>query len=222
MSVRAFFCIAIHSETKQMKENHQIAELLDRAATNDSSAVGQLMMLHRARVRKMLSIRMTNDLATRVDPSDVVQETIMEATRLLPQYLSHRRICFYPWLRDLAIRRLIQLHRRHVLAAKRSIKREAAQLAWLPDESKVELAGRLVHSGTSPSGRIQQQELLHRVQNALQELPESEREILVLKYLEELTAQEIAEILGTTERTVWRRHGRAIERIGLILSEGTE
>ncbi|MCA9200698.1 MAG: sigma-70 family RNA polymerase sigma factor, partial [Planctomycetales bacterium] len=64
--------------------------------------------------------------------------------------------------------------------------------------------------------------LLQEVKNALQELPESEREILVLKYLEKLTAEEIAEILGTTERTVWRRHGRAIERVGLILNEGTE
>ena len=165
---------------------------------------------------------MSNDLATRVDPSDVVQETMMEATRLLPEYLSHRRICFYPWLRELAIRRLIQLHRRHVLAAKRSIKREVTRPAWLPDESKVELAGRLIHSGTSPSGYMEQQELLQEVKNALQELPESEREILVLKYLEKLTAEEIAEILGTTERTVWRRHGRAIERVGLILNEGTE
>ena len=69
---------------------------------------------------------------------------------------------------------------------------------------------------------MEQQELLQEVKNALQELPESEREILVLKYLEELTAQEIAEVLGTTERTVWRRHSRAIERIGLILKKDAQ
>ncbi len=197
----------------------KITQLLDRAATKDQVAIGELMSLHRARIRKMLTIRMSPEMSTRVDPSDVVQETLIEATRQLPAYLEHRRIGFYAWLRDLALYRLIDLHRRHVLAGKRSVKREQWQGLALPDESCVDLARRLVHSGTSPSRQVERQEDLQRVKQLLQDLPDEEREILVLKYLEELTATEIAEVLGVTERTVWRRHGRAIEHLGSLLSK---
>ena len=197
-------------------------QLLDRAATEDQAAIGELMSLHRARIRRMLAIRMGQEMSARVDPSDIVQETLVEAARLLPQYLAHRRIAFYPWLRDLAIHRLIDLHRRHVLAARRSTKSEEPQAMLLPDESCVDLAGRLVHSGTSPSGQVEHAEGMRQVKRALERLPDDEREILILKYLEELTATEIADVLNVTERTVWRRHARAIENLGALLAKKGE
>ena len=197
-------------------------KLLDRAAHDDGTAVGELMALHRFRIRKMLAIRMHPNLSSRVDPSDVVQEALIEASRQLPQYLEHRRIGFYPWLRDVALNCLIQQHRRHVLAAKRSTKREQRQSIGLSNESCMDLAGRLIYSGTSPSGQAQRSEDRHRVTRALEQLADEERELLVMKYLEELTAAEICEVLGVTERTVWRRHAHAIERLGWLLEEARE
>ena len=192
-------------------------QLLDRAAHNDGAAVSELMTRHRSRIRAMVAIRMEQALQSRFDPSDVVQDTLIEATRKLPQYLEHRRIGFYPWLRDIAVNRLIELHRRHVRAVKRSTMREHPQPYGLSDESCFSLAERLVDSGANPSHRLQRSEARQRVKQALLQLSDDERELLVLKYLEELTANEIAEVIEVTQRTFWRRHGRAIERLGLLL-----
>ena len=192
-------------------------QLLRRAANNDSSAVARLIASHRSKVRKMVAIRMDRRLTARVDPSDVVQETLIEATHRLPEYLQKRPIAFYPWLRELAMNRLIQLHRKHILAQRRSVNREESAAMRLPDESETDLVRRLVTSGISASRRLEQSEARSRVKDALGRLNENDREVLVLKYLEELTAEEIADVLSVSERTVWRRHSRAIERLGELL-----
>src|SRR6516165_5011523 len=89
-------------------------ELLERAGSGDTTAREQLLIRHRARLRRMVAVRLDRRLAARVDPSDVVQETLAEAARNLADYLRERPIPFYPWLRRLAWERLVKLHRRHI------------------------------------------------------------------------------------------------------------
>jgi DNA-directed RNA polymerase specialized sigma24 family protein len=60
----------------------------------------------------MVAVRIDPRLAARVDPSDVVQETLTEAHRRLDDYLAARPVPFYPWLRQLVRDRLADLHRR--------------------------------------------------------------------------------------------------------------
>src|SRR5437867_2294662 len=96
-------------------------ELLDRVGRGDGAARQQLLTRHRRRLRRMIAVRMDRRMAARVDPSDVVQETLAEADTKLPGYLRSRPLPFYPWLRQLAIERLIDLHRRHIQARKRSV-----------------------------------------------------------------------------------------------------
>src|SRR5207249_1256497 len=88
--------------------------LLDQAAHGDRGARQQLLARHRARLRRMVGLRLDRRLAARLDPSDVVQEALAEADRRLSEYLRRRPVPFYPWLRGLAWDRLIELHRRHV------------------------------------------------------------------------------------------------------------
>lgn len=197
----------------------QTETLLAMVAKNDKSAIGKLMNLHRSKLRRMVSVRMDRRLAARFDPSDVVQETLVTAIRQLPQYLAERPVSFYPWLRDIAMNRLIDLHRQHVLAHKRKVDREEPIYGQpLPDESKIELARRLVDPGSSPSRRMEKRETQQQVKVALERLSPNDREVLVLKYMEELSAPEIAAILNVTERTVWRRHARAVEQISRALA----
>jgi RNA polymerase sigma-70 factor (ECF subfamily) len=88
----------------------------------------------------MVELRMNPRLAARLDPSDVVQEVLAEADRRLDDYLRERPLPFFPWLRQIAVDRLADAHRRHVRAARRSVVREEAAL---PESSALELAGRL-------------------------------------------------------------------------------
>src|SRR5262245_34469723 len=110
-------------------------ELLNRAAHGDRRARDELLGRHRQRLRNMVAIRLDRRLLARIDPSDVVQEAIMDAERLLSDYFVERPLPFYPWLRRLAWKRLMKLYQDHLDAQKRSAKREAHAIPALPDES---------------------------------------------------------------------------------------
>src|SRR5262245_49419807 len=133
-------------------------ELLARASRGDAAAGQQLLGRHWERLRKMVAVRLDRRLAARIDASDVVQEVLIEASQMLPAYLRERPLPFYPWLRRLAWKRLVKLHQRHLGAQRRSATREEQQIPMLPDESALELAGRLVAPGTSPSNHAMREE----------------------------------------------------------------
>jgi RNA polymerase sigma-70 factor (ECF subfamily) len=197
-------------------------DLLARVGQGDASARNRLLARHRDRLRRMVACRFDRRLAARVDPSDVVQEVLAEANQKLDLYLRDRPLPFYPWLRQLAWERLALLHRRHVRTKKRSVSREEPGILSLPEDSAAELAGRLVSSASSPSRRLLRQELLQRMQRALLRLPERDREVLVLRHLEQLSVAETAAILMISPGAVKVRHLRALQRLRGKLDESGE
>jgi RNA polymerase sigma-70 factor (ECF subfamily) len=188
-------------------------ELLERAGTGDRTARQELLARHRGRLRQMVALRIDRRMAARVDPSDVVQEALADAALSLSDYLKHRPLPFYPWLRQFAWERLLQIHRRHVQAQRRSVAREQLRIFDIADESEAILADRLVHASSSPSARLMAAELRERVRAALEALEPNDREVLVLRYLEQLSTKEIAAVLGINEPAVKTRHRRALERL---------
>ena len=194
-------------------------ELLARTANGDRAARDQLITRHRARLRKMVAYHLDRRLQARIDPSDVVQEVLIEASRKLPEYLSKRPLPFYPWLRQMAETRLLDLRRRHVEAQKHSIRREEPDVLALPDESAAELASRLVTSATSPSQRLLREEMRQRVQTALAQLSSNDRKVLELRHLEQLSVKETAAVLGISEGAVKTRHVRALQRLRGFLED---
>jgi RNA polymerase sigma-70 factor (ECF subfamily) len=188
-------------------------ELVDRAAGGDAAARQQLLARHRVRLRRMVAVRLDRRLAARVDPSDLVQESLGDAARGLDAYLRERPLPFYPWLRQFAVRRLTNLHRDHIAARRRSVTREEPWELPLPDQSAVALAERLVAGGTSPSGRLMRSEQRAQVQEALAALDPLYREVLVLRHLEGMSITEVAAALGITVAAAKKRHVRALERI---------
>jgi len=160
----------------------------------------------------MVAFRLDRRLAARVDPSDVVQEALAEAAQKLSDYLVRRPLPFYPWLRQLALQRLVDLHRLHIQAQKRSVTREEVRALPQEDESALELADRLVGSAGSPIGHVLRAELRTRVQAALLRIPPRDREVLILRHLEQLSIREMAAVLGIREGAVKTRHLRALQR----------
>jgi RNA polymerase sigma-70 factor (ECF subfamily) len=193
-------------------------ELMRRSAAGDRAARGPLLQRHRQRLRRMVAARLDPRLATRVDPSDVVQEVLAEADRRLDDYLRRRPIAFYPWLRQMVWEKLVEEHRRHVRAARRTVTREAE--IGLPDGSVHQLAERLLDPGTGPSAALQRREVAERVRAALQALPDADREVLVLRYVERLSAQEVGEVLGLSEAAAKKRALRALRRLRDALGGG--
>lgn len=194
-------------------------ELLERASRGESQARQELLKKYRDRLRDMVSIRMDHRLLPRLDASDVVQETYVKAWQNLSDYLQRRPLPFYAWLRQIAWERLIQLHREHVQAQKRSVKRERNLVLQLPHHSSMELARRLVAPTSSPSLRLLRNEMSDRVHAALEHLSSLDREVLVLRHLEQLSMAEIAGLLGRTVGAIKIRHLRALERLRSIMED---
>jgi RNA polymerase sigma-70 factor (ECF subfamily) len=200
-----------------VREDLKTEDLLRRAAGGDAAALDALLGLHRARLKQMVKARMDRRLNARLDPSDVVQDALAEAWHEFPDYLRRRPAPFYPWLRQIAWQRLLQLHRLHVRTQKRSVKREVHWAASLPDHSAVELGTVLVAAGSSPSRHAARAELCAGVQAALVNLTERDREVLVLRHVEHLSTKEVAAILGIKEGAVRVRLLRALQRFRDVL-----
>ena len=196
--------------------------LLRRAAQGNGTARERLLEHYRDRLRQMIALRLDRRVAARVDPSDVLQEALADAARKLPEYLRRRPLPFYPWLRQLACERLIMLHRRHIRAQKRSVTREEDVVLPLNDESALQLADRLQAAGANPLSHLLRDELRLRVQAALDHLGPRDREVLVLRHLEQLSTREIAAVLRINEGAVKTRHLRALQRFRCLLAADRE
>lgn len=186
-----------------------VRDLIERAGGGDEPARQELLGLYRDYLRRMVAARLDRRLAPRVDPSDVVQDALADAARRLDEYLRDRPISFAGWLRQIAGERIIDAHRRHVLSQRRSVTRELD----LPEDSALALTRRLIADDTSPSNRLAAEEEQARLLEALTNLPPRDREVLVMRHLEQLSTAEIADALGISVGAVESRHLRALLRL---------
>ena len=200
-----------------MPDRGEDNDLLDRAKQGDREAVGGLLDKHRSQLRRMVAVRMDPRLGARIDPSDVVQEAFVVAVDRLGEYLARPSLPFYVWLRQIAFSRLIDLHRRHLVADRRNIDRE--EPLELPDESTAELAGQLAASGIEPLRRMLREEVRERIHATIARLGRTDREILVLRHLEGLDLPHCAAVLGISEEAASKRYLRALARIGRMLQD---
>jgi RNA polymerase sigma-70 factor (ECF subfamily) len=204
-------------------ENPKTEQLIRRAETQDADAIAELMAMHRDRLRRMVAVRLDKRVYPRVDPSDVVQETMLKAVAKMPEYLKDRPIEFYPWLRQLAWEQMVDSFRKHVKAQCRSVDREidldGDLLPSLPDQSTAMLAEILVAKQSSPSQRIHLNHIQDHVSKALGAINPAYREVLVMRYLEELSLREIAECLDASESAIKSRHVRALKQLAMALEQ---
>jgi RNA polymerase sigma-70 factor (ECF subfamily) len=200
-----------------MPSDPESEDLVARARQGDQRAVQELLVRHRPRLRQMVAIHLDRRLTARVDPSDVVQDALLEAVARLPEYLGQPPMPFYPWLRRLAWEHLLKVHQQHLRAQKRNVALEKKPGLSLPEDSAYQLVDRLVASGTSPSGRLVREELRNRVRAALEDLPAPDREVLVLRYLEGLSTAETAAVLSLGISAVKMRHRRALGHLLSLL-----
>lgn len=200
-----------------MRPASDTEQLLQAVGRGDVRARDRLLERHRPKLRRLVAIRLDRRLAPRVDPSDVVQESLAEANARLSDFVRDRPLPFYPWMRRIAMDRITDAFRRHLSAGRRSINRE--ERPELSGESVAELADRLAAPTSGPSARLHRAERNGRVRAALQSLPEKEREVLVLRYLEDLSTADVASVMGVSESAIKMRLVRALQKLRDVLDE---
>jgi len=199
-----------------LHDSHETGRLLEKAAAGDLTAFDALFARNREPLRQLIELRLDRKLKRRVDPSDVIQETHVAALRRFDDFLARRPMAFRLWLEKTARERLVKLRRRHRLAQRRSVNREAR----LPEHTSLALAQRLCARPANPRDELARRDLLEKVREGLARLAETDREILLMRYLEHRNNQEIAQILDMKSDAVSRRHGRALLKLAKLLEEG--
>ena len=192
--------------------------LVARLASGDEEALAELFSLYRERLKRMVEFRMDRRLRGRLDASDVLQDAYIDALQRVRHYVDKPEMSFFVWLRQVTMQRLIDVYRFHLEAKTRDAKQEAViRHGDLSAVTSASMAAQLVGSLTSPSQRVMRAELIGQVEKALDGMDAIDREVLALRHFEELTNNEIAEVLGITKAAASNRYVRALSRLRSVL-----
>jgi RNA polymerase sigma-70 factor (ECF subfamily) len=209
--------------TPNPSDRDEADRLLQRAAEGDRESWGALLERHGDRLRRMVALRLDPRLHGRIAPSDVIQETYLEASARLAEYLRQPNMPFFLWLRFLAGQKLVTLHRHHLGARMRDANREVSlHRGRLPETSSAALAAHLLGHDTRPSEAAVRAEMKIRLQEALNAMDPLDREVLALRHFEQLSWGETAQVMGITEGAAGKRYVRALQRLKSILGSVVE
>jgi RNA polymerase sigma-70 factor (ECF subfamily) len=196
--------------------NPEPAELLVRARAGDGAALGRLLERYRGYLKVLARLEIGRRLSGKMDPSDLVQETFLEAHRDFSRFRGGTEAEFTRWLRRVLATNLANAVRRYVGTKRRDVRLER-ELAEEIDESSAHMAMALAGQESSPSRQAARREEAVTLADALAELPEDYREVLVLRHLEGLAFAAVAARMGRTEDSVKNLWARALARLRRVL-----
>ena len=189
--------------------------LLQQARAGTPECLGKLLQYYANYLRLLASTHIDEKLRARCSPSDIVQETYCEAHRDFEQFRGETEAEFLAWLRTILAHNLAREVERHILAAKRDVRREIPldRIGAALDRSAMRLGSVLADTGPSPSSNIHRQDRAVILANYLAQLSADYQEVLVLRHCEGLSFGEIAQRMKRTSgaaRMLWLR---AISRL---------
>src|SRR5262245_11606292 len=155
-------------DTMTAGSSSETNRLLRRAAAGDPQSWGAPWPRRADRLRRLVAFRLDQRLQGRIDPSDVIQDAYLEASRHLADYLREPALPFFLWLRGIAGNKLRELHRHHLGTQMRDARREVALYhGAMPETTSAALAAQLLGHASRPSEAAIQAETRIRLQEAL-------------------------------------------------------
>jgi len=190
------------------------ASELDWLRRRKDEAVAALFARYQDKLVRMITFRLDGRILGKVDAEDVLQDAFVEASRRIQDYLDRPTVPFFVWLRQITSQVLIDIHRRYLGTRMRDVNLEVAlDRAGSAATSSAFLAAQLADSLTTPSQVAVREETLLELKTALEKLDPIDREVLILRHLEELSNNEVAQILGIDRFAASKRYLRALERL---------
>jgi len=192
--------------------------LLDGARRGDAECRGRLFALCRSYLGLAARAQIETWLRRKVDASDLVQETLLEACRDLDRFQGHTEQEWLAWLRKILAHNAADFVR-HYRSPKRAARREIRLRD--PADSQSPGAAEPAAAGPTPSQELVQWDAQLRVSVALGELPADYQEVILLRNLERLSFNEVAQRMGRSRPAVQMLWMRAIKKLQAAM-EGTE
>ncbi len=194
-------------------------ELIARVIQGDQHALAELFSRHRDRLWRLVTFRMDPRLHGRVDADDVLQESWLAALQRIDHFLLDASRSIFVWFRLITSQTLVDIHRRHLGARKRSASSEfSIDRGWCSTSTSSSLSFHLLDHLTTPSEAAMREELSQKLNESLAGMREIDREVLALRHFEQLTNREAALVLGISEQAASDRYVRALGRLRAVMT----
>jgi RNA polymerase sigma-70 factor (ECF subfamily) len=193
-----------------------VARCIEGARGGRTEDLARLLEGYRNYLQLLASTALPAGLRAKAGPSDIVQEALLKAHQGFGQFRGRTGAELAAWLRKTLARTLANLRRQYAGTAGREVARERS-LDRILDRSSQALGKLLAAGDSSPSERAQEQEASARLADALAELDEDAREVIVLRNLQELEWTEVGRRMGRSPdaaRMLWRR---ALSELGDVI-----
>ncbi len=192
-------------------------ELLQQAREGNEPALGRLLENYRHYLELLARLEIGRRLQTKVETSDIVQETFLEAHRNFMSFRGHSEGEFVTWLRSIFSSRVALLVRHYMGTQGRDVRREE-QLEVDLDHTSQLLNRGLFAAGNSPSQSMMRREQGLLLAEALAALPEDYREVVVLRHLEDLPMNDVAARMNRSVDSVQKLWVRALAKLRVLMS----
>lgn len=195
------------------RSSGRLLELIQQAKRGDSTAIDLLLRRYRPYLRVVCSVQLPQFCQKREDESDIVQHTLIDATRGLPEFRGETEGEFEAWMSRLLERNILQSVRRHT-ADKRDVRREVI------DQNPHDSATLIWHAEaqeSSFSSKMFRGEAALQLAQALEQLPEDQRIAVELRYLGQQSLKSIAEYMTKTTGAVAGLIRRGVEGLREIV-----
>ncbi|PQO36556.1 hypothetical protein C5Y97_12305 [Blastopirellula marina] len=196
-------------------ETRDWRQLLADARGGDEAAIDDLWRSMRTYLLLIAESGLGDGLAAKVDASDIVQNSLLEAQRDFSRFTGDSETELKSWLRQLVKHNLIDVGRHYRQAKSRDVRLEQS----LGSDSPVELVDRRQPTASS---MIRREEADLELLRAVAQLPSEQRRLVEMRHRRGLTYEEIARELGVSEKTVRNRWAAAIAQLKKDLSGGGE
>jgi RNA polymerase sigma-70 factor, ECF subfamily len=199
----------------------EIDSLFTAARQGSSSCLGRLLTLYTNYLKLLITAQLDARLRARVSPSDIVQETFFEAHRDFSQFRGRTTAEFVGWLRKILVNNILRVVEQHLLAEKRDVRREISldEIGRRLEQSTARLETLLAEEGDSPSGCAQRREHEIMLADALAELPEDYRQVIMLRHIEGLPFDEVARRMDRSAGAVRMLWLRALKRLQEVFAK---
>lgn len=189
-----------------------IPRLINEARAGDRATLGELLDSYQNYLRLLARIEIGRRLQGKVDASDIVQETFLEAHRQFPNFQGHAEPQLTKWLRTILAGTLANIVRRYLGTQARDLRLERDLAAGL-DQSTCALGNLLIDQHSSPSQQAMRGEQSLIVAAAMSRLPEDYQAVLVMRHLDGLTFPQIAEQMERSVDSVEKLWIRGLTRL---------
>lgn len=193
-------------------DSAELEHLTQCMIAGEETALAELFSKYRERLKRIIRFRKDYRLGARVSDSDILQDTYISAAKRL-NHFSEGQMPPFLWLRLMLGQQLVDLHRQHLAAEMRDVRKEVALDSGPGPQTSMAIAVQLVSQRSAASAQLERAEQIEQVEKLLNEMDPTDREVIALRHFEELTNVEAAAVLGIEPAAASKRYIRALKRL---------